>query len=223
MTIPNLSKRQIAEKAHDIISFGGYNPPIPVELIIEGSFNIQLEIDDINQILKNDEEILGAIFIDSRKIIINQNLANEDSDKAAGRYYFTCAHELGHWILHRNINNDNISNTNGSTIFCRIKDNQNFLEWQANYFAASLLMPDFFVKQAFYSVFGEKPIDIFNVDRNFKSIIGYDFCLRNWGLIAQDICDAGQFTNVSKLAMILRLDELGLVKNHTNKKFGWKQ
>lgn len=70
-------------------------------------------------------------------IKINSNIKNE------GRKRFTLAHELGHYILHRNMN----------YIKCTIED---FYDWtgrkqietEANYFASELLMPtDIFFEQ----------------------------------------------------------------------------
>lgn len=52
-----------------------------------------------------------------------------------GRHRFTIAHELGHYILHRN-----------GTKMCRISGNERIAvyldpEWQANTFASAILMP----------------------------------------------------------------------------------
>lgn len=69
-------------------------------------------------------------------IIINSNISNH------GRRKFTIAHELGHYILHRN----------NRYIKCDFKDihdwsSSKFIEVEANYFAAEILMPsDIFSK-----------------------------------------------------------------------------
>jgi hypothetical protein len=223
MRIPKLSKMQIERMAYDVICHTGYHPPIPIEIIIEKEFGLQLVIDDLNRILKSNDDILGATFIDSKSIVINEYLASDESDKFVGRYNFTCAHELGHWVLHRNIDRATIKNTMGQAIFCRIADSNDIVEWQANCFAASLLMPESYVRKAFQKIFGSKPIDIYNVKTDFYSGINYDPCLDNWPLIARDICEAGNFTNVSKLAMIHRLEDLRLIKNHTLKQFSWRK
>lgn len=222
MRIPRLSRKQISHKAENIIQRGGHCPPIPVECIIEREFNLQLEVDDVNRIVGSDD-ILGAILIEEKRIIINECLDIDDNDKAAGRYYFTCAHELGHWVLHKDVNKHTIDNSTDTAIFCRKADYGNIIEWQANYFAASFLMPEYFVRQAFRKTFGNDPIDIYNVETDFHSLFHYDHCLNNWHLIANDVCEAGDFSNVSKLAMILRLEELNLIRNHTSKNFGWKR
>jgi hypothetical protein len=49
----------------------------------------------------------------------------------------------------------------------------------------------------------------------------FDPCVKNWYRIADVVCDAGGFCNVSKQAMIIRLQDLNLVINQTNTPMGW--
>ena len=46
--------------------------------------------------------------------------------------------------------------------------------------------------------------------------------VEQWPFIAAAMCEAGGFSNVSKHAMIIRLQDLGLLVNKTNKKMDWK-
>ena len=49
-----------------------------------------------------DPDILGAIFFDERRIVIDESLDPEENPSKEGRYRFTLAHEGGgHWRLHR--------------------------------------------------------------------------------------------------------------------------
>lgn len=49
-----------------------------------------------------DADILGAIFFDQARIIIDESLNPEENPAKEGRYRFTLAHEGGgHWRLHR--------------------------------------------------------------------------------------------------------------------------
>lgn len=91
-----------------------------------------------------DSNVSGLIVVDSKiwpkydsdKFII-VNLA-----ESATRRRFTIAHELAHYILHRN----------GSTLYAHrdmTGDNavRNSIEHEANYFAANILMPEFLVRE----------------------------------------------------------------------------
>jgi len=42
-------------------------------------------------------------------------------------------------------------------------------------------------------------------------------------MIADKVMDTGGFSNVSKQAMIIRLQKLGLVRNATNVRLTWKE
>lgn len=131
------------------------NEEVPLEKMAE--FHLDLFFDyDKPKNLNLKKNTLGAIFPDG-KIFINESLVNKSSSE--GRFRFTLAHEIGHWILHQDILNGNstkdrisslfrkgnvISNKEGRTILCR-KGDTSGAEWQANKFAAYLLMPSYLV------------------------------------------------------------------------------
>lgn len=112
-------------------------------------------------------------------IILNEILINDL--KLQGRYQFTLAHELGHWILHRKefIEDENQINlfdiigdiTDNDCIKCLnrdvvdnkviaggLKTDLDWLEWQANYFGASILMPRRLIKQYYSENYNNKDI-----------------------------------------------------------------
>jgi hypothetical protein len=49
-----------------------------------------------------------------------------------------------------------------------------------------------------------------------------ELCVEQWPFIAAAMCEAGGFSNVSKQAMIIRLQELGLLINLTTEKMNWQ-
>ncbi|MGE4558436.1 MAG: ImmA/IrrE family metallo-endopeptidase [Desulfovibrionaceae bacterium] len=53
---------------------------------------------------------------------------------SAVRDNFTIAHELGHYFLH--------TNASGTETITHTREGSNLCEWQANWFAAELLMPE---------------------------------------------------------------------------------
>ena len=164
-------------------------PPIPVEDIIERYLEIGISIEDLEERL-GKEDVLGATYVNSRMICINEKLLD---DKAEGRLIFTCAHEAGHWVLHRRfVSVAGRSEGQSDYIICRAKNAREPIEWQADYFAACLLMPEKDVKDTFFEVFGEKSI----VLENIKSSIGgtsiyVDPCAENWHFLASMVCEAG--------------------------------
>lgn len=112
-------------------------------------------------------------------IILNEILINDL--KLQCRYQFTLAHELGHWILHRKefiedenqinlfnnvaiaTDNDHIKCLNRDVIYnnvivSKLKTDLDWLEWQANYFAASILMPRRLIKQYYLDNYNSKNI-----------------------------------------------------------------
>jgi hypothetical protein len=88
----------------------------------------------------------GRIHVPTRTIYIDESL-----ELGGHRFNFTLAHEIAHFVHHRSVNlaglggNDgpNILDTSRDLILDQIQsDNpRSWLEWQANTFAASTLMP----------------------------------------------------------------------------------
>lgn len=156
--------------------------PLDLDSIVE--FKLGLKID--YQRLDRDGELLGmTIFKSGHVDVIDENnilckkkfekgtiVLNEiliDNLRLQGRYQFTLAHEIGHWILHRkefieDENQINLFDIVGNTtedgyikclnrdvidnfIVNKLKTDSDWLEWQANYFAASILMPKNLIKE----------------------------------------------------------------------------
>ena len=145
------------------------------------------------------------------------------ADRNEGRLIFTCAHEAGHWILHRHLVETAAAlNRVNEAIVCRAKNAREPMEWQADYFASCFLMPDEETKKVFSQVFASEKLALDNVKSAFGgTAVCVDPCVENWHFIADMMREGGGFTNVSKEAMIFRLQELGLVVNRTGTRLGW--
>jgi Zn-dependent peptidase ImmA (M78 family) len=111
----------------------------------------------------------------------------------------------------------------GGFIFCRIKEAKKPIEWQADYFASCMLMPENAVRDAFCKCYGSKPLMLYNVKSAFCGPICFDPCVETWPKIAGLVKKAGGFSNVSKQAMIIRLQDLGLVQNETRARLSWAE
>lgn len=97
-------------------------------------FNYQIVDDEDTTFLSPDEE--AKTDVSSGTIYIKQSVYEQTCRKTGGRASFTIAHEIGHFVIHKMMN---------KVIFARNEANANVEtgdpEWQANAFAAELLMP----------------------------------------------------------------------------------
>jgi hypothetical protein len=80
-------------------------PPIPIEDIGEKHRKLAIEFDDTHGLFGvprtgDDPDILGAMFFEEARIVIDESLDPEEYPAREGRYRFTLAHEGGgHWRL----------------------------------------------------------------------------------------------------------------------------
>lgn len=100
--------------------------PVPVDRWIEKPLGIRFSITDLSYV---GQDVLGAAFIEGNEIAVSDRTLSHE-----GRFRFTCAHELGHFVLHRKL-------------AARFQDATAEpeelvgIERQANSFAAAFLMP----------------------------------------------------------------------------------
>ena len=192
--------------------------PIPVDDIIEHHLGFSLGFDDLGSRLgMPGTDILGAMFIDSREVLINQSLDPDEHPEMEGRFHFTCGHEVGHWCEHRSY-----LIRAGSQI-CRLSQAKARIERQADHFSACLLMPREHVLVAWSNHFGSsKPFVFADVADHSDP----DWTRRNkyraswprepqkhheraFETISKEL--ASRF-RVSKQAMRIRLENLGLLR-----------
>jgi Zn-dependent peptidase ImmA (M78 family) len=193
-------------------------PPIPVENIIEQHLNVKIGFVDFGNKL-GMRGVLGATYVQERMICVNEKLLD---DRSEGRLSFTWAHEAGHWTLHRHLIKPIAGQRSvDKTIFCRSKNAALPIEWQADYFASCILMPEENVRNAFNETFGSNPLNLLNIKSCYKGPLCFDPCVENWPLIADTVRSAGNFYNVSKQAIIVRLQHLGLLINRTGARLTW--
>lgn len=147
--------------AYDPNLYYGAPAMIPIEDIIEAQ-GITLEY----QCLRKTGCILGETifddglaavydlekgeytFIEVRggTILIDSSLCGEDA--STGRLRFTCAHELGHWLLHKRI----YCGTGESAALLTGSYDADKLEIQANLLGSILLLPMPQVKRCYYQL-----------------------------------------------------------------------
>jgi hypothetical protein len=101
--------------------------PIPVEDWIESPLGIRFGFGDLSHL---GDKVLGAAFVHDREIVIDESVLHHD-----GRCRFTCAHELGHVVLHRTVQDKFYESALDVTF------SADRYERQADRFAAAFLMP----------------------------------------------------------------------------------
>jgi len=95
-----------------------------------------------------DIKSYDLIYVHGGTIIIDECLLRKGRE---GRLRFTCAHEVAHWLRHKDI----YSGTGQAAAFVnpKISSEENpTVERQANQLATALLMPTGQVKKAFYAI-----------------------------------------------------------------------
>jgi len=215
LQVPCVSVRDIEEEASALFQsyiqvVGRIEPPIDVDLIIEKILKMELSVEDLKEILPEPfinagDEILGVSYLDSRLIVIDSSLEGKP-----GRFAFTAAHEIGHWILHRSFIE---ANTNQlrllfkdeeiPTVVCRSSSTKNSMEWQADYFAGALLMPKDIFLNHFLNELQEIGLG------SYDELINLSYEARE-KLLNKIILDLSQTFGVSKEAARVRLEVLGI-------------
>ncbi len=208
--------------------------PIPVEDIIEKHLKLRIDFDDMHarcnvpRPATGETDILGAIYGDG-SIFIDESLDPEEYPSREGRFRFTLAHEGGgHWRLHQDLI---LLDTTQASFFdapdaprfiCRSSQAKERVEWQADSYAACLLMPRNMIFAA-WDVFypDRKPrvlqpkspiehpfVEISRVDPSVGAIDIFE----TEGQILERFCRplAERFL-VSPIAMRIRLEKLGLL------------
>ncbi len=149
-------------------------PPqaIPIETIIETKFNLILEYHSLR---KNGSVLGETIFDDGAAILYDQaekryrliavkagTILVDDrlcADRLLGRMRFTCAHELGHWVLHQKLysGTGDVAAYEGKT---SSDESHGLIERQADALATALLMPIPQIKKCFYRLCPGKSVSV---------------------------------------------------------------
>lgn len=128
-----------AAKGHAI------SAPVPIGEIVELHLGLTFVVEDLAARF-GTTGVFGAIWFNENTIRVDSSLDPSIHPQMLGRFNFTLAHEVGHWVLHRaHLRNDE----NAAALFgpgaepafvCRSGD-RSPEEWQADKFASCLLMP----------------------------------------------------------------------------------
>ena len=209
-------------------------PPIPIEDILEKHLKLGIDFDDTHSLFGiarsgTDPDILGAMFFNEERIVIDESLDPEEHPAMEGRYRFTLAHEGGgHWRLHRRYFNANPGQAGlfagplPPSVICRSSQAKEPVEWQADFYASCLLMPRKLVFAAWDEIFPDRKQRVIAP----SSPVNHPFVevpLVRWKLFntveSESVDDAlervarplAEKFLVSPIAMRIRLEKLGLL------------
>ena len=162
---------------YDPMYLNGSPRAVPIETIIEKTFGLRIEY----QYLTNEARELGRMIYDSGTMLIEAALLEDE--KSYGRLRFTLAHELAHYIIHKQI----FSGTGVAAALYNNDTDEDATEWQANYLAKAILMPNGQIKRCFYAL---RPV-----------------CKTK----SEYVCKMAEIFEVSKQAMEIRLKDFALI------------
>jgi hypothetical protein len=201
-------------------------PPIPVEDILEKHLKLAIEFDDMHRLVgvqrdpDGEPDILGGIFLEDRRIVIDYSLDPFEHPRLEGRYYFTLGHECRHYRLHRHVLLQSVASLSGvPSVVCRSSQSNERIEWQANTYSSCLLMPRDLVIGAWRQRFGNTkprvlrnkfPLPAGSTDEFVQSFNSTRQRSDDWGLDQFAWSFAEQF-QVSAIAMRIRLEQIGLL------------
>ena len=128
---------QIEKKAFELLEkTNSVSLPIPIKEVIK-KIGIKLSPYDLGN------DVSGVLVIDNETCKIGYN-----STESHVRQRFTLAHELGHFILHKNKNQDVF--VDNVTYMFRKSNTRSVdykIEMEANQFAAAILMPEIMIER----------------------------------------------------------------------------
>ncbi len=206
-------------------------PPIPIDEIVELYLKLNLTFDDMRELF-GVGDVHGALWVNDRRVGIDQRLEPTENPAMLGRYHFTLAHEAGHWRLHRHLFQRRANqltllpdNVERPEYICRSSDTDP-IEYQANRFASCLLMPREMLKRAWHEWHGNmEPICLDDLQTRRQQILTAEV-LRRGGfksgddaennMLLEHVCrPLAEMFEVSPDAMRIRLEDMRLMLRKT--------
>jgi hypothetical protein len=207
--------------------------PVPVDEITTYHLALRLGFADMHEtlripMLRDQPDILGAIWIDSETVLIDRSLDPKQNPAMAGRYRFSVAHEIGHWRLHRSYVAKDANQASlfysspEPTVICRSSQAKEPIEWQADFFSSCLLMPRQWVHEEWQECLGRTlPLLLSDLRPNGRVMMRAQTMICEQGRSEAEAVDDAVFEEVaipiarrfgvSASAMRIRLEKLGLL------------
>lgn len=216
---PRLSASEIEDKAATLLrlyraDFLDYIIPTPlieISALLSRKYKVTFDFKASLGFSEAGERILGATNLKKWVILVDESLQKDQH-----KFNFTLAHELGHLSLHRKvtfINEESDFKNTGDTVQevfnekSSLSTEQDWLEWQANAYATSLVMPEIVFRNAVKLKQQEM-----GIGRRGKIFVDEQLC--NKKAYYEIISRLSQFFQVSLTAIEYRLKKLDLVEFH---------
>ena len=167
---PNRSKWEIGRISDDFRNkyWKGKPLPIDMELLIEKELGLEVIPETyIKELTKTD----AYLTRDLTAIIIDWDQYMDEDDRWANRLRFSMAHEVGHFVLHRNINQEWINTDELYIEFHKHapeRERRTF-EGQANEFAGSLLVPREMLKAEIHKLVDKINLKVSRIYYKYKN------------------------------------------------------
>jgi len=217
-----LSRARIEREADRVLERAGlatssYVPPTPLESILDSEFpHVDLIWHEDVESRRGQLRVLGLSRWGQSgraEILINPALADDPSTTARARVAFTLGHELFHVIEHlpripsketrRSLLRTQCQMELSDVAHRRLRSAEDWAEFQANAFAAAILMPAVSVRHEFVRRLGiDSIVDGFDARRTALEIATQELA---------GLTPLFELYRVSRTAMSFRLVELGLV------------
>lgn len=230
--VPFLHEKQIEREADVLLAEYAEliepvtQPPVPIEELAGTVLQLRHQFLDLKSRFPY-ADVHGAIWFEEGLIGIDSNLNPHSFPRRRGRYHFTLAHEIGHWRMHRQhyINDPAERRLFDDSMLkpdfvCRSSERKKPVEWQADTFAAFVLMPRKLVHAAWSEFRGgdDRPVEL----RELHSArLGSTLFFRGQpaateeerdSAVKEDFCrPLAELFEVSREAMRYRLEGLELI------------
>ncbi len=224
--VPYLSAREVERRAAGLLAEYGRRrepvtaPPIPIDEILELHLGLELEFADLAEQLGRTG-VLGVLLTERGCVTVDKQLDPTAHPRQEGRYRFTLAHEVGHWVLHRHLPGIPLVALSEGALDQQLEVRQR-IEVQANQFASCLLMPRVLVRQVWRALRGsDRPFVVDELEARhpfavLRAIVRatlspYDDRGPDDVLLEHFSRPLAQRFQVSAAAMRIRLEQVGLV------------
>lgn len=174
--------------------------------VLTGYLKSQYDIEIIHFDPKGNN-YLGTCDIDKKIIGVSKRIVNTP------RELFTIGHEFGHFLLHQRLRiNQELMNSFSDSKFDfkigkhRLENPRHWVEWQANYFSASFLMPKTSIIAKAWQY------------QRTKENLSFDDNYQNQKKFRRIIKKLANHFGVSKTSIVYRLKELNMISDNTSTK-----
>ena len=205
----------LAHFAPDCLETAKATPIATIANKLQGDYELKV-IHSIDLGFRNGKKVRGCYNLEARTISIDSSL-----EPGSPPFNFTLAHEVGHFVLHRQLTPPMLEQIDSGVLEDDDRDlvldhlqsdnPRSWLEWQANKFASSLLfprktVPDFVIsKQKELGI--TKNLGVLYLDRQSRNVSDFYSVLKDLEFTYQ----------VSQSAIRIRLRELNILEDSSNR------